>query len=375
MRQRLRGGIGLDTDRVRPDVSPRRSLALLICVASSSFLAGCLTDGTVQNQPGSPPVVDPKAQVLAALGSIPVPTFSASSAVTEWENFLNDYPKRDWLLPHNTGASDYLQGELTKAGYKTELLTFKASFLNSNVPPMDVRVIRGVHEGANTSSRFALVAHYDTITTTLQGAYDDGAGTIAELQICKLLAQVQTQHTIECLFFDAEEKGLLASRAYVKHYQEDQSRTWKYDLVFGYDMTGINWPGYQPWNLYAMIGTQHDALTDLTDPFNGFLEVALHNFMNQSLPGADQGIKILDVHDRNSDEQTFKKVGIPVVRFAGGRNAADYPQYHQPLDTIPYVYQFVGGRANFEKGFEAVILSSYYTILGFDAFDPWNLPT
>lgn len=325
----------------------------------------------------APPPTAPAPTILETLNSIPTPTFDRVAAVTRWESFVTQYGKRDWRLPHNEMAAKFLAAELEGAGYEADVIAMPSSFGPSQAPiPADMYIVRGVLQGKNDSHRFALVAHYDTITTTGQGAYDDGAGTMAQLEICKLLAAQKAilNHTVECLFFDAEEAGLKASKAFVAEYQANPHRGYVYDLAFGYDMTGINWPGHE-WNLFAMIGTQSENLTDLGDPFHNFLDVAYDQFLETGpLPGAAQGIQVLDVHDRNSDEQNFKKADIPVVRFAGGRNAADYPMYHQPGDTIPYVYYFVGGRPNFEKGIEAVVLTSYYTILGFDAYDPWNLP-
>lgn len=356
---------------------PVRPASLLLIVGV--ILAGCVDPGqpaSTSPADSSPPLT-PAQVVLPVLESIPVPDFDRAAAVGRWESFLTTYPKRDYLLPHNTLASEFLRSELQTAGFDTEILTYP---FTSAVPllPAEVRVIRGtLAPPSNSTHRLALVAHYDTITTTAQGAYDDGAGTMVQLEICKLLAaqKDRLQHGIDCLFFDAEEEGLVASRKYTDWYNQTPDRGFTYDLVFGYDMTGLNWPGHS-WDLYAMIGTQHDALQELTEPFHGFLELVLHAFYeNNVTAGAKEGIDILDVHDRNSDEQSFKRYGIPVVRFAGGRNAADYPMYHQPADVVPYVYDFAGGRPNFELGFEAAVLASYYTILGFDAFDPWNLPT
>ena len=84
-------------------------------------------------------------------------------------------------------------------------------------------------------------------------------------------------------------------------------------------------------------------------------------------------MEVLDVHDRNSDERRFKEAGIPIYRFAGGRNAADYPQYHMPMDTVEFVYDFAGSKANFQAGFSTIIEASYHTILVLDAFSPETL--
>ena len=88
--------------------------------------------------------------------------------------------------------------------------------------------------------------------------------------------------------------------------------------------------------------------------------------MHDVLQYPEEGVEVLDVHDRNSDEMNFKRAGVPILRFAGGRNAADYDQYHKPLDTVQHVYDVAGGRANFEKGFATIVEASYATALAFD---------
>jgi hypothetical protein len=328
----------------------KSALAVLVAMP---LLAGCLSQPLPSLEDDQPPLT-PQDIVLQAFAAIPPITYDAAGGVSEWESFLSNYPKRDWALPQNVQAAQYLAGELTKVGYRSEILRFTAQ-LNGIPVPGDVLVVRSTLEGADPTRRFALVTHYDTIASTVQGAYDNGAGTIATLEICRELAKVKDrlQHTVDCLFFDAEERGLVASRAYAQWYNATPERGFNYELVFGYDMTGINWPGHA-WNLYAMIGTDTRALGDLTDGFRDFLQLGLHQFLAAGpLPGADDGIRILTIHDRNSDE----------------------PMYHQPGDTLQFIYEYVGGRGNFEKGFGAVVTASYYTILGFDRFDPRALPT
>ena len=88
-----------------------------------------------------------------------------------------------------------------------------------------------------------LVSHYDTQTATVHGAYDDKSGVAAQFHICKALAQLPMNKTLACVFFDAEEQGLIARARYVEDIQ-DETDEYVYDHVLGYDMTGINWPGH-----------------------------------------------------------------------------------------------------------------------------------
>jgi Zn-dependent M28 family amino/carboxypeptidase len=201
------------------------------------------------------------------------------------------------------------------------------------------------------------VSHYDSQTATVMGAYDDMSGVAAEFSICKALAHVPMERTLACIFFDGEERGLVASEHYVQDAVKDGDEGYVYDLVMGYDMTGLNWPGYSTWKMYVMTGPVDDVPALV--PF-------ANGLMHTTLGYPDSGVEVLDVHDRNSDERNFKEAGVPILRFAGGRNAADYDQYHKPLDTVDHVYQTAGGRGNFEKGFATIVEASYTTALAFD---------
>jgi hypothetical protein len=209
--------------------------------------------------------------------------------------------------------------------------------------------------------RIGVVAHYDTQTLTFQGAYDDASGVAAQFTICESLAAVELRHTLACIFFDGEERGLVASQAYVQDVVVEGDEGYVYDFVLGYDMTGINWPGHE-WSMYVMSGD------DEHQPYLwNFGQWVMHDELGYPRGEAGRGVEVLDVHDRNSDERRFRDVGIPIFRFAGGRDAADYPQYHLPDDTVEYVYEFVDGRANFEAGFGKIVEGSHALVRALDA--------
>ena len=48
------------------------------------------------------------------------------------------------------------------------------------------------------------------------------------------------------------------------------------------------------------------------------------------------------------------------------KKARDYPGYHMPWDTVPFMEMVAGGRKNLEKGTENTFLSAYYTTLVLD---------
>lgn len=332
-------------------------------------LAGCF-----DADPPPPAGDEPDERTLAAraLDDAPPIDWDVSGAVDWWEHISTEYPKHDANTPFNQFLRQYLIDELTRIGMNVEVRSYATSYAGVDLPNVEqpllqYHVVIGTKQG-NVDERIGLVAHYDTQTTTVMGAYDDASGVAAQFHICEAMAKNELNHTLACIFFDAEERGLVASQKYV----EDAVVTGEhpYDYVLGYDMTGINWPGHE-WNMYMMTGPDEDI------PWLVRLgQEVMH--VHQGYPIGDQaagvsGVTVLDTHDRNSDERRFKEVGIPIYRFAGGRNAADYPQYHQPQDTVEYVYEFVDGRPNFEAGFRTIVEGSYATAMVLDAYSPDQL--
>jgi hypothetical protein len=278
-----------------------------------------------------------------------------------WEDIASNYPKHDSNLPTNSMLRQRLVADLEALGLDVEVRTYPGQVQNADVPAApgtEIYAIIGTKPGTTMPDhRVGLVAHYDTQTATIMGAYDDASGVAAQYSICKALVAVPMERTLACIFFDAEERGLVASERYVEDVVTEGDEPYTYDLVFGYDMTGLNWPGYPTWKMYVMPGPEDDV--PVLQPF-------AQDILHGVLGFPTDGVEVLDVHDRNSDEMNFKRAGIPILRFAGGRNAADYDQYHKPLDTVDHVYDLAGGRANFEAGFATIVEASYTTMLAFD---------
>lgn len=70
-----------------------------------------------------------------------------------------------------------------------------------------------------------------------------------------------------------------------------------------------------------------------------------------------------------TDDPAMPPAAEPILCFAGGRTASDYPGYHQPWDTVDFVHLYVGGRANFEAGLQVIVESGYATVLALDGTD------
>jgi hypothetical protein len=323
----------------------RIAIAPLLLLA----LAGCLVTEGEAVEPRYPPF-DPA---------------TIAPGVDWWEDFATRWVKRDAYLPQNEEVKDYLVGEMETLGFDVEVREYPGREQGIDLPPigpLKLHAIIATKTGLTQPDRaIGLVSHYDTQTLTFQGAYDDASGVAAQFTICKALAELPLDKTLVCIFFDGEERGLVAADHFVQDAVVGGNAPYTFDFVLGYDMTGINWPGHD-WKMYVMTGGEEyvPVLGDFA-----------RRIMHQELGYPEDGVEVLDVHDRNSDERRFREAGVPIFRFAGGRHAVDYPQYHLPLDTVDYVYDFVGGRANFEAGFGTIVEGSYHLVLALDGTD-WD---
>ncbi len=98
---------------------------------------------------------------------------------------------------------NYITSELKKLGWKPQLQNF-AEGVN----------IFAERQGTDKKAGKILVgAHYDTVAIS-PGADDNASGVAALLEIARLLGTRQTPRTLQLVFFDKEEAGLLGSKAF-----------------------------------------------------------------------------------------------------------------------------------------------------------------
>lgn len=332
------------------------TLALLAAVAGATLAGG--TPAT-----GAPHYVN--------LAKVPKPKITGAEIVSGLEDFVSKYPLRQHLVgPNNSAAADFLAKEAAGYGFKVRQLELEAG-----TPPRPVRVVEAVKKGTTKPDEWlAFVAHYDIVAPngagmTVQGAYDDGSGTNFLRYFGKVFSKIETKRSIALLWFDAEESGLLASKAYAEMMAEKGQ---KFAAVMGFDMTGIGYPA--PYCICVYYGSNLEDIGKAV-PILEYVNYRYLKFpQSDGAPGlaekwpfgTEGGLCICGSNIRNSDERSFAAEGYFTLRWAGMRQAADYPGYHQPWDTVPLMEQVAGGRENLEKGTENTFLSAYYTAMVLD---------
>ncbi len=306
------------------------------------------------------------------LKKVPKPKITGAEIIKGLEEFVEKYPLRQSVLADtpvgsNIQVAEFLAKETKKLGYDTRVIEYDG--LSQTGGP--VRVVEAVKKGTTKPNEWiAFVAHYDTIASagvTLQGAYDDGTGTNIMRYFAKAFSKIKTKRSIALLWFDAEETGLTASDAYTNELPAGV----KFHAAMGFDMVGIGYPARY------CICVYHGALdAPLAAPIIDYVNFDFLGFPSgDGGPGAaakwpvgtDPHVCMCGPNIRNSDESNFASKGIFTLRWTGMRTASDYPGYHQPWDTVPFMEQVAGGRDLLEQGTENTFLSAYYTAFVLDA--------
>lgn len=179
--------------------------------------------------------------------------------------------------------------------------------------------LAGIIKG-NSDQVIVLSAHYDHIGVIggkiFNGADDNASGVAALLALAEYFQANTPQHTIIFAFFDAEEKGIKGSDAFVSSVVFEKDKVL---LNINMDMVSRSSQG----EIYVAGTSYSPKLKKLT---------------TKILPS--QPIKVLLGHDgankkeqnwtNSSDHKHFHKMGIPFLYFG----VEDHPYYHKENDEF-----------------------------------------
>lgn len=177
-----------------------------------------------------------------------------------------------------------------------------------------------------TVDQFLLfTAHYDHIQGAqpeqYPGADDNASGTVALLSAAKAMVDsgLKPERSIVFIFFSAEERGLLGSKALLRQLRE---------LNLTEQCVVLN--------LEMLAGQQGNKLTVLDEgkaELNGALsERAMSEIESSGL----QAYQFAGASGR-MDSMSFTPAGIPAISLFWGNIETDHPFYHTPSDTFASV--------------------------------------
>lgn len=257
------------------------------------------------------------------------------------------YAKRSTGYPHMSQAAEYLRNQMEGFGLETEIIEFERE-------NRQVFNVVGYHWGQKRPEEWIVLGgHYDIKEKTIEGAYDNAAGTIAVLEIAKAISKTGTDRTVVFCLWSGEEQGLWGSEEFASNIPENVT----VKTYLNYDMVGLNWP--QVYQLNVLCGP---------DEIDGVLEnPELVNISNRVvfdiLKYPSNGFDIKETGEGSSDQASFWPYGVPTIYYAG---VIVYPGYHNKADDLATMELMAGGRANLIAGFETVVWVSYYTIILLD---------
>ncbi|MBL9079757.1 MAG: M20/M25/M40 family metallo-hydrolase [Planctomycetes bacterium] len=165
------------------------------------------------------------------------------------------------------------------------------------------------------------------------GAVDDASGTAVALEACRVLAAQSFAATIVFVAYDAEEQGLLGSRAHAEALHAAGARV---DGMLGCDIVGntlgMDGARYHRWvRCFSYAPTGNDSLgRSLARAVTRAAAEHLHDFEVRLVLRGDR-------YGRGGDHRSFFDAGYPAVRLTEPRE--DFSRQHQDVterDGRPY---------------------------------------
>ena len=138
---------------------------------------------------------------------------------------LAGFETRYWNSDGNELARDWIQERLESWGYEVERHRFVASGRNGEEPAKEVDSVYATKMGSTRpGAMYIASAHMDSTNfdspdrSFAPGANDDASGTSLVLELARVFAgaDVETDVSIRFVLWNAEEIGLVGSRAYVE---------------------------------------------------------------------------------------------------------------------------------------------------------------
>ncbi|MDX1611934.1 MAG: M28 family peptidase, partial [Candidatus Thermoplasmatota archaeon] len=229
-------------------VQPGRSLALALLFMTVP-LVGCIgTDAPAEDvQPNQLP-----DDLLAGI------TFDGAATVEELVPFVKTFSHRNYDGPEHQGARDYLASEMEDLGLEVIRQGFEdpedVPFVGDTPVNVHLENIIGIQWGEDRDNWVVVGGHYDTVVAAVEGAYDDGSGTMLTMNLARALADQEFERTIAYVMFDGEERGLKGSRYFsdsvTQFFDEVDAEPLQYQpnitAMINLDMFGINHPAEPP---------------------------------------------------------------------------------------------------------------------------------
>jgi hypothetical protein len=168
--------------------------------------------------------------------------FQGENIVAWYKVQRDDYPDRCQGCPNYARSQQYFANLFRSFGYtNVEIDPYGTNAVN---PPFaNVVATKYAKTDVAHPQWLGVGGHYDVVTGTTEGAFDNTAGTLATLEMARAMANITTTHNMLYGLWGGEESGLQGSHFYVRTNPNvgAQMRTY-----VNLDVNGFSWPGPAP---------------------------------------------------------------------------------------------------------------------------------
>ena len=249
--------------------------------------------------------------------------FDPDQAQETTREFVLGNPRRVLGSLESRQATGYLQDHLQSLGYQVGFSHFDAVIAGRREVGRNVLAFRQ----GSLPGILAIVAHYDTARTTVQGATDNGAGVGVLLQLARVFAGLPLRHSLLVVASDGEEWGMLGAADIANNYAARQH----IQAVLSLDGIAVG-------DLAVLTLDTQGQKSGYTPSW--LRRIALHAAEVQGLPvmmpsGFREDIERAIPLSR-TDQGPFLHAGIPAINL--GSSSTDEARmrqvYHSEEDTI-----------------------------------------
>jgi hypothetical protein len=333
---------------------------LAILVAAASYLSVAPPWESHSKQPTLPKETAATSSPPSRLAMFDSPPQVSSQRLLQ---FLSDINYERYHQQQRQQVRNYLQEKLRAFGWSPQQQVFDTS--SDEAEGKGINIWAQQPESNPEAEKIIVAAHYDTVAGS-PGADDNGSGVATVLEVARLFGQRQTdastwlstKRSLQVVFFDKEEQGMLGSWAFtdVAAYRQNVR------AVVVLEMVGFacHTPGCQTYpqglpieppsnrgDFLAVVGdSQHPSLLQAFQQTTGS---DASTWLSTSLPS----VETLAVPMKGSlfpaalrsDHAPFWWHDIPAVMVTDTANFRN-PHYHQPSDTVDTIDRdFLAGAA------------------------------
>jgi len=246
--------------------------------------------------------------------------FDSTRAYRVTQEFVTQFPRRIFGSIESRQSTGYLDEYLAKLGYQITYTHFSARISRAK---RDGRNVLGFKQG-QTAEIIALIAHYDTAQTTVQGAMKNGSGVGVLLEMARLFSSGTTHRSLLFILSDGGEWGGLGALDLATSYAERN----RIAAVLSLDHVGVG-------DLAAFYLEETGQVKGFSPPW--LRSIARQAAQSQGLPveAPFEYIERAFLISR-ADQGPFLYAGIPAINLGSKSTdeALERAIFHSPQDTI-----------------------------------------